>query len=82
MKKFFHRAGELPAHDVLGHQCQSGEEAKEQAQFIGHRIGTERPTFAKPGSYISVRDESGREVFEAPSKPTIRTPVTSAYFAC
>lgn len=74
-KFFFDLAGELPARDVLGRQCKSGEEAKDHAQFIAHRMGTERPTFAKPGNYISVRDESGREIFEAPIKPTIRTQV-------
>jgi hypothetical protein len=76
MKRFFFDlAGELPAHDVVGHQCRSREEAKDHAQFIAHRIGTERPTFAKPGNYISVRDESGTEVFEAPIKSAVRTQV-------
>ncbi|WP_409363044.1 DUF6894 family protein [Bradyrhizobium lablabi] len=67
MKRFFFDlAGELPAHDVLGHQCRSRKEAKDHAQFVAHRIGTERPNFAKPGNYISVRDDSGNEIFEAP----------------
>jgi hypothetical protein len=65
---FFDLAGELSAQDVLGHRCRSRKEAKEHAEFIAHRIGTERPTFAKPGNYISVRDESGNEIFEAPIK--------------
>ena len=70
---FFNLAGELPAHDVLGHQCRSLKEAKEHAQFIARRIGTDRPTFAKPGNYISVRDESGTEIFDAPIKTAART---------
>jgi hypothetical protein len=67
MKRFFFDlAGELRANDVLGHHCRSRKEAKDHAQFIAHRIGTERPDFAKPGNYISVRDERGIEIFEAP----------------
>jgi hypothetical protein len=69
MKRFFFDlAGDLPAHDFLGHQCRSRKEAKDHAQFIAHRFGTERPTFARPGNYISVRDKSGTEIFEAPIK--------------
>jgi hypothetical protein len=63
---FFDLAGELSARDVLGHQCRSSGEAKDHAQYIAHRIGTERPSFARPGNYISVRDENGTEIFEAP----------------
>ena len=73
MKRFFFDlAGALPAHDVLGHQCRSRKEAKEHAQFIAHRIGTERPSFAKPGNYISVRDDRGTEIFEAPIEAAVR----------
>jgi hypothetical protein len=53
----------------------SRKEAKDHAQFIAHRFGTERPTFARPGNYISVRDESGTEIFEAPIKPAVRNQV-------
>jgi hypothetical protein len=67
---FFDLPGEFPAHDVLGHQCRSSREAKDHAQYIAHRIGTARPSFARPGNYISVRDENGAEIFEAPIKPS------------
>jgi hypothetical protein len=73
-KFFFDLAGELPAHDVLGHECRSCKEAKDHAQFIAHCIGTEGPSFAKPGNYISVRGERGIEIFEAPIKSTSRSP--------
>ena len=67
MKRFFFDlVGEFPAHDFLGHQCISRKEAKEHAQFIAHRIGTEKPSFAKSGNYILVRDEEGAEIYEAP----------------
>jgi hypothetical protein len=68
-------AGELPARDFLGHQCRSRKEAKDHAQFIAHRIGTERPNFAKLGNYISVRDDSGIEIFEAPIKSAVHSQV-------
>jgi hypothetical protein len=70
---FFDLVGELAAHDVLGHQCRSRKEAKDHAQFIASRVGTERPNFAKPGNYISVRDESGTEIFEASIKSAVHT---------
>jgi hypothetical protein len=74
MKRFFFDlAGSLRAHDVLGHQCRSRKEAKDHAQFIALRIGAERPDFAKPGNYISVRDESGIEIFEAPIRSAAYT---------
>jgi hypothetical protein len=65
---FFHLAGELPAHDVLGHQCRSRREARDHAEYIAHRLAAERPAFDKPGNYISVSDENGNEIFEAPIK--------------
>jgi hypothetical protein len=74
MKRFFFDLeGELPARDVLGHRCKSRKEAKDHAKFIAQRIGTERPSFGKPGNYISVRDEMGLKIFEAPIQSTMRT---------
>ena len=62
MKRFFFDlAGEFPAQDVLWHRCSSRREAKVHALFIVRRIGAEKPWFAKPGNYIRVRDEKGRE---------------------
>ena len=63
---FFDLAGDLSAHDFMGHDCSSKMEAKRHASFIAHRIGTERPSFARPGNYISVRDDRGTEIFKAP----------------
>jgi hypothetical protein len=71
MKRFyFDLVGELPARDVVGRECASRKEARRHACFIAHRVGTERPSFAKPGSGISVREESGTEFFLAPIKLT------------
>jgi hypothetical protein len=67
MKRFyFDLVGDLPARDVLGHECSSRKEARRHACFIAHRVGTERPNFAKQGNGISVRDQNGNEFFVAP----------------
>jgi len=68
---FFDLAGDLSAHDFMGHDCASKREAKQHACFIAHRIGTERPSFAKPGNYILVRDDRGAEIFKAPIRSSL-----------
>jgi hypothetical protein len=73
MKRFFFDlAGEIRAHDFMGHECATKKEAKKHAAFIAHRIGTERPSFAKRGNYIAVRDEQGAKIFAAPITSTVR----------
>jgi hypothetical protein len=65
-KYFFHLAGQLPAHDLLGHDCANDREAKDHGSFIAHRIGTEKPGMIREGNFISVIDELGKEIFQAP----------------
>jgi hypothetical protein len=65
-KYFFHLAGQLPAHDLLGHDCANDREAKDHGSFIAHRIGTEKPGMIREGNFISVTDELGKEIFQAP----------------
>jgi hypothetical protein len=73
MKRFFFDlTEEIPARDLLGHECSPKKEAKQHACFIAHRIGTEKPSIAKPGNYISVRDKRGIAFFEAPITSTNR----------
>jgi hypothetical protein len=57
---FLHLAGELPAHDLLGHDCANDGEARVHA----HRIGTEKPGMVREGNFISVTDELGEEIFQ------------------
>jgi hypothetical protein len=61
---FFHLAGELPAHDLLGHECANDSEAEEHGSFIAHRIGTEKPEMVRQGNCISVTNELGDEIFQ------------------
>jgi hypothetical protein len=73
MKRFFFDlVGDIRAHDFMGHECSSKKEAKQHAAFIAHRIGTERPSFAKPGNFVAVRDERGAKIFAAPITSTVR----------
>ncbi len=69
-KYFFHRAGELPAHDLLGHECANDVEARDHGSFIAHRIGTEKPGMVREGNFISVRDEGDKEIAQVPLAST------------
>jgi hypothetical protein len=69
-KYFFNLAGDLPAHDLIGHDCASEREAREHASFIAHRIGTEKPGMVREGNFISVVDAGGREIHKAPLAST------------
>jgi hypothetical protein len=69
-KYFFHLAGDLPAHDLLGHECVNDKEAKDHGSFIAHRIGTEKPAMVSQGNYISVTNEQGDEIFQVPLAST------------
>lgn len=65
---FFNLAGHVPANDLIGHECQDDKEARDHGSFIAHRIGTEKPEMVC--EEISVRDESGTELFQLPLAST------------
>jgi hypothetical protein len=69
-KYFFHLAGELPAHDLLGHECANDQEARDHGSFIAHRIGTEKPGMVREGNFISVRDQGDKEIARVPLAST------------
>jgi hypothetical protein len=69
-KYFFHLAGQLPARDLLGHECANDKDAKDHGSFIAHRIGTEKPGMVREGNFISVTNEQGDEIFQAPLAST------------
>ena len=69
-KYFFHLAGDLRAHDLIGHECANDEEAKDHGNFIAHRIGTEKPSMIREGNYIAVKDDRDREIFQIPVAST------------
>jgi hypothetical protein len=69
-KYFFHLAGDVPGHDLLGHECANDKEAQDHGSFIAHRIGTEKPDMVREGNYISVTSEQGDEIFQVPLAST------------
>jgi len=66
---FFHLAGQLPANDLMGHECINDEEAKEHGSFIAHRVGTEKPDMVREDNFISVT--TGKELFRIPIASTL-----------
>jgi hypothetical protein len=69
-KYFFHLAGDLPAPDLIGHECANDEEARDHGSFIAHRIGTEKPGMIREGNYIAVSDARDREILQIPLAST------------
>jgi hypothetical protein len=67
---FFHLAGQIPAHDMLGHECANDEEARDHGTFIAHRIGTERPEMVREENSIRVVNDGGELVADIPLAST------------
>jgi Domain of unknown function (DUF6894) len=63
---FFHLAGQVSARDVHGHRCANDDKAREDANFIAHRVGSEKPEMVREGSFVSVTNEDGDEIFQVP----------------
>lgn len=63
---FFHLVGRRPANDLIGHECNSDDEAREHGGFIAHQIRTEKPDIMHEDNFISVASETGDELFKIP----------------
>lgn len=63
---FFHLVGIIPAHDVVGHECENDEEARDHGSFIAHRIGTEKPEMVHEENSISVVNEANQPIANIP----------------
>lgn len=63
---FFHLVGDVPAHDVIGHECANDSEAREHGSFIAHRIGSEKPEMIREGNLILVADDRDQEIAKIP----------------
>jgi uncharacterized protein DUF6894 len=64
-KYFFHLVGNIDARDLIGHECENDEEARDNGSFIAHRIGTEKPEMVREENFISVSNGDGIEIFQA-----------------
>jgi hypothetical protein len=40
---FFHLAGELPAHDLVGHECNNDDEARKHGSLLARGVENEYP---------------------------------------
>jgi hypothetical protein len=65
-KYFFDLLGDVPAHDLIGHECADDEEAEKYGKMLAHNVGTDRPDMVRESNYISVVDSSDRELFKIP----------------
>jgi hypothetical protein len=73
MKRFFFDlTEEIPARDLLGHECSPKKEAKQHACFIAHRIGTEKPSICEAGELHLSEGRTRHRLFEAPITSTNR----------
>jgi hypothetical protein len=68
---FFHLAGIIPAHDVVGHECKNDAEACDHGSFIAHRIGTEKPEMVQEENSISVVNEANEQIANIPLASTV-----------
>ena len=63
---FFHLLGDVPARDLIGHDCAGDGEAQKHGRLLAHNVGTDRPDMVREGNFISVVDASDRELFRIP----------------
>jgi hypothetical protein len=65
----FDLLGDLPAHDIAGHDCFDDKEAKHDGDLLAHRFATEKPSLAHGSNFVSVKNEQGVEIHQAPLRP-------------
>ena len=65
-KYFFHLKGDVPARDLLGHECASDKDAESYGKMLARNVGTDEPHLIREENYISVVREDGSEAFEIP----------------
>ena len=65
-KYFFHLIGDVPAHDLLGHQCANDKDAEAYGKMLARNVGTDRPHMVSDDNYIEISNEEGKELFRIP----------------
>ena len=53
-KYFFHLLGDVPVHDLIGHECADDKEAEKYRKMLAHNVGTDRPDMVRESNNISV----------------------------
>jgi hypothetical protein len=59
---FFHLAGKLLAHDVLGQDCSNDANAHAHARALAAHLATEKPTLVEAENHIRIVNCQGDEV--------------------
>lgn len=62
---FLSSAGNLPARDLLGHECANDQKAMDHCYSLARRIAIEKPGMVE-GNFISVTNERGNQIFQIP----------------
>jgi hypothetical protein len=65
-KYFFHLMGDVPAHDLLGHDCTNDKAAEEYGKMLARDVGTDKRQMIRDGNYIAVASEDGNEIAKIP----------------
>jgi hypothetical protein len=65
-KYFFHLMGDVPAHDLLGHDCTNDKAAEEYGKMLARDVGTDKPQMIRDGNYIAVANKDGSEIARIP----------------
>jgi hypothetical protein len=65
-KYFFHLMGDVPAHDLLGHECTNDKAAEEYGKMLARDVGTDKPQMIRDGNYIAVANKDGNEIAKIP----------------
>jgi hypothetical protein len=65
-KYFFHLKGNVPARDLLGHECANDKDAEAYGKMLARNVGTDRPQMMRDDNYIEVANEDGKELFKIP----------------
>jgi hypothetical protein len=63
---YFHVLGDVPAHDLIGHECENDKDAERHGKLLARDVGTDKPDMVREGNYISVTDENGAERLRIP----------------
>lgn len=61
---------QIPARDLLGHECADDTEAQDRGIFIAHRIGTEKSEMIREGNSIAATDALDMDILRSPLAPT------------
>jgi len=69
-KHFFHLAIQIPARDLLGHECADDTKAQDRGIFIDHRNRTEKPEMIREGNSIAATDALDMDILRSPLAPT------------